>query len=163
MLRLRNSRGPWDSPNELLGLEGLTDLLLSHLVAGEAMSTDLSDGQSITTLLGDDILVTINATGVFINDAQVVVADLVADNGVVHVIDAVIVNDESVFEIVGCMDASACNFVPFASTDDGSCEYPGLGLCCNGGLDLNQNGICDELECGQMVFSQVQGFPFQTT
>ena len=74
------------------------------------MSTDLSDGQSITTLLGDDILVTINATGVFINDAQVVVADLVADNGVVHVIDAVIVNDESVFEIVGCMDPLGVQF-----------------------------------------------------
>ena len=135
--------------NELLGLQGLTDLLLNHVVGANALSTDLSDGQSITTLLGDDILVTINATGVFINDAQVVVADLVADNGVVHVIDAVIVNDESIFEIVGCMDPLACNFMPFASTDDGSCEYPGLGLCCNGGLDLNQNGICDELECGQ--------------
>jgi len=50
----------------------------------------LSNGQVVTTLLGTDITVTINATGVYIDNALVTVADLVADNGVVHVIDAVL-------------------------------------------------------------------------
>ena len=40
--------------------------------------------------MGTDVTVTINANGVFIDNAQVIVADLVADNGVVHVIDAVL-------------------------------------------------------------------------
>ena len=75
---------------ELLALENLGDILKYHVVAGEAMSTDLSDGQMIATLLGPDVTVTINEEGVFINDAQVTVADIVADNGVVHVIDAVL-------------------------------------------------------------------------
>ncbi|MEZ4988127.1 MAG: fasciclin domain-containing protein [Saprospiraceae bacterium] len=61
-----------------------------HVVGATALSTDLSDGQTITTLQGDDVTVTINADGVFINDALVTVADLVADNGVVHVINAVL-------------------------------------------------------------------------
>ena len=68
----------------------LTSILLYHVVAGEARSTDLSDGQSITTVIGADIQVTINNDGIFINDAQVTVADIEADNGIVHVIDAVL-------------------------------------------------------------------------
>ena len=80
---------------ELLALPELSDILKYHVVAGTALSTDLSDGQSITTLLGTDVTVTINAEGVFINDAQVVVADILADNGVVHVIDAVLLPSTS--------------------------------------------------------------------
>jgi hypothetical protein len=44
----------------------------------------------ITTLLGEDVTVSITAEGVMINNAMVVVADVAADNGVVHVIDAVL-------------------------------------------------------------------------
>ncbi len=68
----------------------LTDILLYHVASGTALSTDLSDGMMVTTLNGKSVTVTINDDGVFINDAQVTVADIVADNGVVHVIDAVL-------------------------------------------------------------------------
>jgi uncharacterized surface protein with fasciclin (FAS1) repeats len=68
----------------------LAQILLYHVVGGEALSTDLTDGDRIVTLEGRSIRVSINADGVFINDAQVIVADIIADNGVVHVIDAVL-------------------------------------------------------------------------
>jgi hypothetical protein len=45
----------------------------------------------ITTVQGQQVTVTINAQGVFINNAQVTVADVLAQNGVVHVINAVLV------------------------------------------------------------------------
>ncbi|MDD2279014.1 MAG: fasciclin domain-containing protein [Bacteroidales bacterium] len=69
----------------------LTDILKYHVVAANAMSSSLSDGQEITTLLGKNVTVTINNNGVFINDAKVTVADIKADNGIVHVIDAVLI------------------------------------------------------------------------
>jgi uncharacterized surface protein with fasciclin (FAS1) repeats len=69
----------------------LADILKYHVVAGKVMSTDLSNGMTATTLLGKDIKVTINADGVFINDAKVIAKDIVTDNGVVHVIDAVLI------------------------------------------------------------------------
>jgi hypothetical protein len=68
----------------------LTDILLYHVLGADVRSTDLSDGQVATTLLGKDITVTIQNDSVFINNALVTVADIVADNGVVHVIDAVL-------------------------------------------------------------------------
>ena len=68
----------------------LTDILKHHVIADSVMSGMLSNGQVVTTLLGTDITVTINSSGVFIDNAQVTVADVVADNGVVHVIDAVL-------------------------------------------------------------------------
>ena len=79
----------------------LTDILLYHVVAGKAMSSDLSDGQMIETVLGQDITVTITSEGVYINDAMVTVADIEATNGVVHVIDAVLLpSTKSVVDIV---------------------------------------------------------------
>ena len=126
---------------ELLAYPGLTDVLLYHVVGAQALSTDLSDGQEITTLLDEDVQVTITADGVFINQAQVIVADLEADNGVVHVIDAVLVPEieelpETVVDIIvesevhtllelavgaaGLVDALSGEgpFTVFAPTDD---------------------------------------------
>ena len=54
-------------------------------------------------IIGTDVVVTINANGVFIDNAQVTVADLVADNGVVHVIDAVLLpqrTSNTIYDIV---------------------------------------------------------------
>ena len=75
---------------EFLALEELSDILLYHVVNATAMSTDLADGQMITTMLGEDVTITIMDGTVMVNDATVTVADITADNGVVHVIDAVL-------------------------------------------------------------------------
>jgi uncharacterized surface protein with fasciclin (FAS1) repeats len=94
----------------------LTDILLYHVVGSVALSTDLADGQEITTLLGLDVVVTINGDGVFINDAQVIIADILASNGVVHVIDAVLVPEFD--EPSACENATAITAQPtFAESE----------------------------------------------
>lgn len=70
--------------------EQLIAILKYHVVAGKVMSTDLSDGMMPATVNGATINVGISAAGVNINDAKVTVADIIASNGVVHVIDQVI-------------------------------------------------------------------------
>lgn len=73
----------------------LQDILLYHVVANEAMSTDLFDGMTITTVQGQELTVSITDEGVFLidasgNTAQVTLADVDASNGVVHVINSVL-------------------------------------------------------------------------
>jgi len=73
----------------------LANILLHHVYSGSAMSTDLSDGMMIPTLLGTDLTVSIDMDGtVMIDNAMVTVANIEADNGVVHVINAVLMPDE---------------------------------------------------------------------
>lgn len=70
--------------------EQITEILTYHVVGAQALSSDLSDGQTIETLQGEEVSVTINEDGVQINGANVATADLEGTNGVVHIIDAVI-------------------------------------------------------------------------
>ncbi|WP_296426184.1 fasciclin domain-containing protein [Yoonia sp.] len=73
----------------LADIPTLTAILTYHVVAGTVMSTDLTDGMTATTVNGADITIGTEG-GVTVNDANVTTADIVASNGVIHVIDAVI-------------------------------------------------------------------------
>ncbi len=68
----------------------LASILTYHVVSGEAMAADLSDGQELTTVQGGKLKVTIKGDMVMIGEAHVTMADVIASNGVVHVIDKVL-------------------------------------------------------------------------
>lgn len=75
--------------------DDLAAVLTYHVVSGEVMSSGLSDGQVITTVQGGTLTVAIRDGMVYLidgagNEARVVTADLDASNGVVHVIDGVL-------------------------------------------------------------------------
>lgn len=71
-------------------IAALADILTYHVVSGSVLSTALTDGMTATALNGDDVTFTVNDAGVKVNDANVVTADVAASNGVVHVIDKVL-------------------------------------------------------------------------
>jgi uncharacterized surface protein with fasciclin (FAS1) repeats len=70
--------------------DALTSILTYHVVPGAVMSGDLSDGMTAETVNGAEITISIDGDTVMVNDATVVTADIEASNGVIHVIDSVI-------------------------------------------------------------------------
>jgi uncharacterized surface protein with fasciclin (FAS1) repeats len=69
----------------------LAQILLYHVVGSEVMSKDLVNGQTVATLNGEKITITSKDGSFYVDNAKISVADIKADNGVVHVIDAVII------------------------------------------------------------------------
>ncbi len=68
----------------------LTAILLYHVVAGSVLAADVVGLDSATTLNGAAIDISVSDSGVMINNANVVQADVAASNGVIHIIDAVL-------------------------------------------------------------------------
>lgn len=68
----------------------LRTTLLQHVVSGQLLDSQLSDGQVLTSIEGKELTVRIKGGEVFINNAKVIRTNLVANNGVVHLIMSVI-------------------------------------------------------------------------
>jgi uncharacterized surface protein with fasciclin (FAS1) repeats len=68
----------------------LVAVLTYHVVPGKVMSKDLKNGQKAKTVQGSEITVTLKDGKAMIDNATVTAADIEASNGVVHVIDTVI-------------------------------------------------------------------------
>ena len=73
----------------LADIPTLTAILTYHVVPGAVMSTDLSDGMMAATVNGQEVTIGVGDT-VTVDGATVIQADIEASNGVIHVIDAVI-------------------------------------------------------------------------
>jgi uncharacterized surface protein with fasciclin (FAS1) repeats len=69
----------------------LTKVLEYHVANGNVSSSQLKNGETIPTLEGEDVTVTIKGSSVMINDATVTTPNVYATNGVVHIIDKVLV------------------------------------------------------------------------
>lgn len=106
--------------SELMEQPDLSKVLLYHVISGKIMSTDLTAGMKAATVNGNEITVDLS-NGVMINDSKVISADIEATNGVVHVIDAVLVPDDFVLvsvdmteELPKTGDVGSVPYVAFA-------------------------------------------------
>jgi len=70
--------------------EQLTGILTYHVVAGKVMSSDLTDGMKATTVNGQELTIHLTDGKVMVNGAEVIIADVDTDNGVIHAVDAVL-------------------------------------------------------------------------
>ena len=74
----------------LADTETLTAILTYHVVSGAVSSEQVVSLDRATTLQGSDVTITVNDSGVRVDEANVTTVDIQASNGIIHVIDAVI-------------------------------------------------------------------------
>lgn len=126
----------------------LTDILLYHVVAGAVTSDQVVGLSAATTVQGSDIRIGAGPTGVQLNgSSNVIIADIIASNGVIHVIDNVlfppkniagILADSGIFNtLLAALDAAGLTgalagegpFTVFAPTDDAfAAAFEALGI-----------------------------------
>ncbi len=119
----------------------LTDILLYHVVAGKVMAADVTQLEKAETALGSDAFIKVEDGKVFINEAQVIITDIATTNGVIHVIDTVIlpkdIVDVAIFDgrfttLVAAVQAAELvetlkgegPFTVFAPTDEAFAKLP---------------------------------------
>jgi transforming growth factor-beta-induced protein len=73
----------------------LKNILLFHVVSGKVMAADVVKLKSANTVLGKPVAVNVTNGKVAVNDANVVITDIEASNGVIHVIDSVLLPPKS--------------------------------------------------------------------
>ena len=88
----------------------LTQILLYHVVPGKVMAADVTDGLEAATVQGSTVKFTVADGKVMINDATIVTTDIETSNGVIHVIDAVILPPSG-------EEAAAAEAAPAAETE----------------------------------------------
>merc|ERR1740123_1597310 len=127
----------------------LTDILLYHVIGATVLSTDLSSGLIATALNGESVTAFIDGSGVFFFDSngrssQVAQADIIGTNGVIHIVDSVLLPGGTVNDIVsnipslsslsGALIATGLNttladptgtFTLFAPTNDAISAFTG--------------------------------------
>ena len=82
-------------------LEQLKSILLYHVVSGKVMASDVVTLTSADTVLGDSVTIKVEDGKVYLNDTvQVIITDVEASNGVIHVIDSVLLPPAKLVDIV---------------------------------------------------------------
>ena len=81
---------PADDLNALLmDKEALTQVLTNHLIRGKVTASEVVNIDSAETMAGQSVTIS-NSYGVKVNDAKVIKTDIMASNGIIHVVDKVI-------------------------------------------------------------------------
>ena len=101
---------PGGTVEGLLGdVDALTSVLLYHVVSGDVKAADVVTLESAETLQGQSVAIAVDGGNVMIDDANVVIADVEASNGTIHVIDAVLIPSDPEPEVGTIVDVAVGN------------------------------------------------------
>ena len=92
----------------------LTQILLYHVLPGQVMAADVTDGLEAATLQGDKVKFSVQDGKAMVNDANIVATDIVASNGVIHVIDSVLLPPAAEPATAAAVEATA----PMTTTEE---------------------------------------------
>jgi uncharacterized surface protein with fasciclin (FAS1) repeats len=113
----------------------LTQILLYHVVPGNLLAADVVQVTELTTVQGENVEVRVENNTVFINDAQIIITDIQASNGVIHVIDTVLTPPSllppaTVYVVHGIpgQDLGADPALPVDVSVNGDCALPGFSF-----------------------------------
>jgi uncharacterized surface protein with fasciclin (FAS1) repeats/plastocyanin len=84
------SQAAGTSTIDLLYASSLNDIVGSHIIESRNLIADISNGTQLPNYANEILQMTVNSEGVFVNGIEITVTDVLAYNGVVHVIDAVL-------------------------------------------------------------------------
>jgi len=77
--------------NLIANPDKLKQILLYHVVAGKVTAGDVVKLSDAATAEGSNVMIKVNGSGVMINNANVIKTDVMASNGIIHVIDTVLI------------------------------------------------------------------------
>jgi LPXTG-motif cell wall-anchored protein len=122
---------------QLLDHPQLSEILLYHVVSAKVMSTDLSDGLKAPSLNGEELVFYLKS-GVKVSGSAVTAADIEASNGVIHVIDTVMVPTNFVYQPMMEMETTSAPVLPATGSASQLTPMIGFGIMALGGLLLSR-------------------------
>ncbi|MFL2783770.1 MAG: fasciclin domain-containing protein [Dehalococcoidia bacterium] len=103
----------------LADIPALKDILLYHVTSGSVLAADVVTLDSAPTLQGQSVDISVMGSSVMVDQANVIITDIVASNGVIHVIDAVILPEEPVVADPVVEEAVVANTIVDIAVADG--------------------------------------------
>lgn len=128
------------------GPEGIADILLYHVATPKLMSTELRNGMMLQTLQGGRLFVQIKSSAVSIGESKVAKADISCSNGIIHVIDAVLLHPAKRMLAGGPVDwrTSGWNVRTdnvMGGRSSGSVKFDAGTMIFTGSINLNGGGF----------------------
>ncbi|MCJ1462719.1 hypothetical protein MMC07_001322 [Pseudocyphellaria aurata] len=135
----------------------LTGILGYHAVKGPiGYSSKLKNGQTLTTTTGEKVTITISGGNIFVNDAKVIVPDVLVANGVVHIIDSVLSPPSGGSNSTGGAGTPTASGSPTGATGTGT-SYPPTGS------PISYQGAASSMKAGVLGFAVVCAASFWLT